>query len=109
MEKIVACAWLQKRALRAETAAMEYQYRNSREFSSLGGIEDEESQILLATFSMLGHEWLDRIQRYETSKERQMYKALHELQRLQAARENAMALPPVAVDVDVRGDGPSAR
>ena len=36
-----------------------------------------------------------------------MYKALHELQRLQAGRQNIMALAPVAVDVDARGDGPS--
>jgi hypothetical protein len=34
-----------------------------------------------------------------------MYRALHEFQRLQAARQNVIALPTVAVDVDVRGDG----
>ena len=58
---------------------------------------------------MLNSGALDRIQRYETSKERQMYRALHELQRLQAARHNDVALAPVTVDVDVQGDGPSVR
>jgi hypothetical protein len=106
VEKIVACAWLQKRALRAERAAMEYQHRRMRDALPLGGIGGEESELLAAS-TMISAAGLDGIQRYETSKERQMYRALHELQRLQAARQNVIALPPVVVDVDVRGDGPS--
>jgi hypothetical protein len=106
VEKIVACAWLQKRALRAETALMEHQYRTMRDAFPLGDIAGEESD-LLATSGMLSHAKLDGIQRYETSKERQMYRALHELQRLQAARQSAMPLVPMAVDVDVTGNGPS--
>jgi hypothetical protein len=107
VEKIVACAWLQKRALRAERAATEYQYTRMRDALPLGGIGGKESELLAAS-SMIGAAGLDAIQRYETSKERQMYRALHELQRLQAARQSAMPLGPVAVDVDIRGDGPSA-
>jgi hypothetical protein len=39
---------------------------------------------------------------YETTIERSLYKALHELQRLQAARyANGNVSPPVAIDVDV--------
>jgi hypothetical protein len=38
----------------------------------------------------------------ETTIERSLYKALHELQRLQAARRaDGNARPPVAIDVDV--------
>ena len=45
-----------------------------------------------------------KLSRYETSIERSLYKALHELQRLQAARHAAgIVPPPVAVDVDVSG------
>jgi hypothetical protein len=45
-----------------------------------------------------------RLSRYETTTERSLYKALHELQRLQAARgAGGNASPPVAVDVDVSG------
>jgi hypothetical protein len=43
-----------------------------------------------------------KLSRYETAIERSLYKALHELQRLQAARRaEGNVLPPLAVDVDV--------
>jgi hypothetical protein len=45
-----------------------------------------------------------KLSRYETAIERILYKALHELQRLQAARHaNGNASPPVALDVDISG------
>ncbi len=45
-----------------------------------------------------------KLSRYETAIERSLYKALHELQRLQAARgAGSGAPPPMAVDVDVSG------
>jgi hypothetical protein len=51
-----------------------------------------------------------KLSRYETTIERSLYKALHELQRVQAARRGGGALPPpAAIDVDVSGvsgDGP---
>jgi hypothetical protein len=45
-----------------------------------------------------------KLSRYETTLERSLYKALHELQRLQATRgAGGNVSPPVAVDVDVSG------
>jgi hypothetical protein len=45
-----------------------------------------------------------KLSRYETALERKFYRALHELQRLQAARRaNMNVTPPAAVDVDVSG------
>ena len=45
-----------------------------------------------------------KLSRYETTIERGLYRALHELQRLQAARTAAGSVsPPLAVDVDVSG------
>jgi hypothetical protein len=46
---------------------------------------------------------LAKLSRYETSMERSLYKALHELQRLQAARKGQPMPVPVAVDIDVTG------
>ena len=43
----------------------------------------------------------DRLRRYEAHLERVMYRALHELQRLQAVRAGQDVLAPIAVDVDV--------
>jgi hypothetical protein len=47
---------------------------------------------------------MGRLTRYETALERRFLRLLHELQRLQAVRVGAAVAPPVAVDVDVRGD-----
>ena len=45
-----------------------------------------------------------KLSRYETAIERSLFKALHELQRLQIARRaNGEVTPPVAVDVDISG------
>ena len=45
-----------------------------------------------------------KLSRYETAIERSLYKALHELQRLQAARRaGGSAPPPAVIDVDVSG------
>ncbi len=46
-----------------------------------------------------------KLSRYETTIERSLYKALHELQRLQAARRHieGNVPPPIAIDVDVSG------
>lgn len=46
----------------------------------------------------------DRIARYEAHLSRQLAQALHELQRLQAARAGTPVPPPVVVDVTVAGD-----
>jgi len=42
-----------------------------------------------------------KLARYEAALERAFYRALHELQRLQAARAGQAVPPPVAVDVDI--------
>ena len=47
---------------------------------------------------------MQKVNRYETALERSLYKALHELQRLQAARQGCVVPPPAVVDVDVSGD-----
>ncbi len=44
---------------------------------------------------------LSKLSRYEVSLERSLYRALHELQRLQAVRAGEPAPLPVAVDVDM--------
>jgi len=48
---------------------------------------------------------LVNISRYESHLERGLYKALHELERLQAARQGEAVAAPVVVDVDVSGAG----
>ena len=44
---------------------------------------------------------LDKLARYETSLERSLFRTLHQLQRLQAARSGAVVPPPAAVEIDL--------
>lgn len=50
-----------------------------------------------------GRDVLGKLTRYETSIDRALKGALHELQRLQAARAGQAVAPPAAVDVNVCG------
>ncbi len=54
------------------------------------------------------HEMVDRLSstflRYEIALENRMYKAIHELQRMQAVRNGDNVPPPLALDVDMTGD-----
>ena len=50
-----------------------------------------------------------KLSRYETAMERSLYRALHELQRLQSARRGGDSIPPLAVDVTIDGDPASSR
>ena len=68
--------------------------------------QEDETATLGRTFARdaTGANAFSKLSRYETTIERGLYKALHELQRLQAARgAGSGAPPPVAVDVDVSG------
>jgi hypothetical protein len=84
VDRIVSCAWRLRRLLRVE----------SRLFR-------EDGAQLEQAFSSYGREKMAVLSRYEATIERSLYKALHELQRLQAAREGKTVSPPEAVDVDV--------
>jgi hypothetical protein len=74
--------------------------------------QDEDTTTIGQTFvhDANGANVFSKLSRYETAIERSLYKALHELQRLQAARRaGGSAPPPAAIDVDVSGvagDGP---
>jgi len=66
-------------------------------------IEDGEVLCtqLIGTSSMgLMHD-SDRFFRYETMLERGIYKALHELERIQARRNGEKVPPPIALDIDI--------
>jgi len=102
-DRVVATAWRLRRAAQIEVEVLD------RSMSDIGLPE------LLArnTFPLdvglafrndaKGPECLGKLSRYESALERALYKALHELQRLQAARAGEPVPAPVAVDVSVDG------
>ena len=51
---------------------------------------------------------ISKLSRYEAAIERSLYRALHELQRVQAARQDGQQPASIAVDVTVDGPQPSA-
>ena len=66
---------------------------------------NEAQRRLLALRDMLTSNSTEKILRYETTIERQIYKALHELIRLQMARQGQKPPAPVAIDLEVsQGD-----
>ena len=70
--------------------------------------DKRKNQLRLQVIQKLGNvpskEELDRLLRYEGAIERQFYKALHQLERLQRLRAGDHIPAPVEVDVDVNTD-----
>ena len=94
--------WRLKRAIRVETQFIQAQIN----YCGLDFVIDEAGSWNSVVTDQLGEGkgWLN-LTRYETTIERQMYKAMHELERLQMARLGAIVPAPLAVDVDVSKDG----
>jgi hypothetical protein len=105
VEQIVATQWRLRRMRRVETGVFDW------ESSSAVSSAADSFRPLPEGTSMLGLSFIrdangsnafSKLSRYETAIERSLYKALHELQRLQAARRaEDNVSPPLAVDVDV--------
>lgn len=93
VERIVTAAWRLRRVLAIETSLFEaYRTKDS----------PQSPPVSLGSVILRDHgDRLTRVLRYETTIERGLYKALHELQRLQAARAGVPVPPPATVDVDV--------
>jgi hypothetical protein len=95
VERIVSSTWRLRRALRAE-----------RINSTLRRCRDNnDRQEVIAGVDYLYSGW-QNYSRYETALERQIYKALHELERLQKARKSEDSSEPLAVDIDLPHQGP---
>ncbi len=84
VDKIASSFWRLKRAL---------------------SMEDGEvicSQLMTSSMGLM-HD-ADKFFRYETMLERGIYKALHELERMQAKRNGVNIPPPIALDIDISGE-----
>ena len=86
--------------------AQEIEAKQEIEAMQIEAMQNAETPTLGLTFIRDANEAnaFSKLSRYETAIERSLYKALHELQRLQAARRaDGNAPPPLAIDVDVSG------
>ena len=107
VDRIISAHWRLRRLGRVEAGIFTYKY-----YGTLSDTREMEP-MQEANTTTLGNAFVtdaietnafSKLSRYETTIERSLFKALHELQRLQAARQDEGTLPPpVAVDVEVSG------
>jgi hypothetical protein len=112
VEQIVATQWRLRRMRRVEAGVFDWESSSAARSAADSAAGYLRRPIPEGT-SMLGLSFIrdanganafSKLSRYETAIERSLYKALHELQRLQAARRAEEDVPPpLAVDVNVSG------
>ncbi len=99
VEQLVFNYWRLKRAYKLETeliqAAEEEAESTRKSFEKMG------SQRNIYSVERLNFENLDRFRRYINSIQRQILRILHELERIQAARNGRTVPLPLAVDMDI--------
>ncbi len=93
VDRIIASTWRLKRALKGESEMIEC------DIKGLFGSNKNFGEAL--SYDFANYDSYGKFVRYETSLERSIYKALHELQRLQATRQGEKLPLPVAIDVDI--------
>ena len=64
-------------------------------------MKNEEDFGSALSYDFANYDSYGKFTRYETCLERGIYKALHELERIQAKRNGENVPPPMALDVDV--------
>ncbi len=107
-DRIIANFWRLRRVMEVEKAAMEWEKFDDHISINLDfgvGKKDEalekEQERRKKIRDMVANNNTEQILRYETTIERSIYRALHELQRLQASRLGEKPPAPISVDVDI--------
>jgi len=104
-DRVVATAWRLRRAVRIEGEVLERargDFLPPKLAAQFGVLPDEDAGYAFLNDAR-GPQCLGKLLRYEAAIDRAMYKALHELQRVQARRAGEPVPAPVAVDVTVNG------
>jgi hypothetical protein len=96
VDRIVSSYWRLRRAIKIEAEMIK-----QKEYSMFGSAKGL-GNIFIEDYS--DYDCFLKHLRYETTLERQIYRALHELIRLQMARKGEKPPAPLAVDVDITGD-----
>ncbi len=97
VDRITANVWRLRRVMKIEREMMD----DDRFTTDYLGKTTEKTLGEALSYDFANNDTYGKLIRYEASIERGIYKALHELQRLQAARNGEKVLPPIAIDVDL--------
>ena len=100
VDRVIANTWRLKRTMRIEREMID----DDRFTTDYLGESKEKTLGQAFSIDFTNSDTYGKFIRYETSIERGLYRALHELQRIQAARMCEKSLAPVAVDVDISKD-----
>jgi len=96
-DRVAANLWRLRRAMRVEREMMEKDLAEP----TLAMLDAPETLGSAISLDLSRDDTYGKFTRYEASIERGLYRALHELQRLQAARQGDHVPPPAALDVDL--------
>lgn len=88
VDRIVSATWRLRRAIALETMLFETERGDHSAYHGALAYKGDRDRLQL-------------LSRYELTLERSLYKALHELQRLQAERDGRPVLPPVTIDMSI--------
>ena len=110
-QRIIAGAWRLRRAGRIEQEMLDTMFADATaeqdfdELTRLPGSPELGTTTLGAVLSKASWRWdrLNNVVRYESHLERIVFKSLHELNRVQAARNSQPVIPPAIIDIDVTG------
>jgi hypothetical protein len=97
VDRIISSTWRLRRAIQVERGTMQWFKEYDDMFSDFGGGGDKELKKIK---EMIDNGAIERTIRYENSIERSLFKALHELERLQARRNGKNVPLPIPVDVE---------
>ena len=107
VERIITAAWRLRRTVRLERdvihTPLDSEMRSRKQEPELCKGEPERTPSSVAADTIRNTDIYGRISRYEVHLDRSMYRALHELQRIQVARQGGEVAPPAILDVTVHG------
>ncbi|MES2224282.1 MAG: hypothetical protein V4469_05130 [Patescibacteria group bacterium] len=103
VDRIISGFWRLRRAIYVERETMEWHQNDYEMFNMMP--ESEEQAERKGIRDMLNNKSVENILRYETTIERSVFRALHELERLQAKRNGEKPSLPGVLDIDIQGMG----
>lgn len=101
VDRIISSLWRLRRSVSAERNTMEYIKNEGFMLAGFDGAFDPKQDARIKAKNMLTNQGIETIQRYETTIERSLLKALHELERIQAKRSGKDVPLPSVVDVNI--------
>ncbi len=99
-DMIVSNLWRKRRLLEVERSVMEWEKEEvtAWEHNFSKGVAHGMKKAIK---KMLVNDDIEKLIRYDVAIERSIYKALHELQRMQATRQGKNPALPIAIDTDM--------